>query len=148
MNTASKPRKFMLFPIGFALLAASALAQATEPEPFDVGKYEYDASCAVCHGAKGKGDGPMRAQLVKPVPDLSTLSKRNNGVFPFSRVYDIIDGRAQLAAHGTREMPVWGRIFSRQTSIFYEPYPPFDPEAAVRSRIMALAEYVYRLQGK
>jgi mono/diheme cytochrome c family protein len=148
MNTATTPRKLMMTTLAAAMLAACTVAYAAEPERFDVGKYEYEASCAVCHGAKGKGDGPMRGQLVTPVPDITTLAKRNNGVFPFSRVYDVIDGREKLAAHGTREMPVWGRIYSRQTSIFYEPYPSFDPESAVRSRIMALAEYVYRLQGK
>ena len=145
MNAAPKSCQISIITFAALLLAASAAAYAAEPAPFDVGKYEYESSCAVCHGSQGKGDGPMRGQLVKRVPD---ITKRNNGVFPFSRVYQVIDGREEVLAHGTREMPVWGRIYSRQTSMFYEPYPPFDPESAVRSRIMALAEYVYRLQGK
>ncbi len=148
MNTVTKPRTLFLMPLAAALLAASAAAYAAEPEPVDVGKYEYEGSCAVCHGPAGKGNGPMASQLVKPVADITTLSRGNHGVFPFSRVYQIIDGREEVRAHGSRDMSVWGRIYSHQTSIFFENYPPFDTEAAVRSRIMALTEYVYRLQAK
>jgi mono/diheme cytochrome c family protein len=147
MNTATISRKLVL---AATLFAASGLALAAEPksEPFDVGKAEYQASCAVCHGMKGKGDGPMRSQLVKPVPDITLLARHNHGVFPFNRVYQIIDGREQVLAHGPREMPVWGRVFSRQSSIYFENYPMMDAESAARSRIMALTEYVYRLQAE
>ena len=43
--------------IGFGV---SAWAQE-----IDVGKIEYQSSCAVCHGAdgKGKGKGPLSAEL-------------------------------------------------------------------------------------
>jgi mono/diheme cytochrome c family protein len=148
MNTVTKPRKLLLAQLAALLVAASAAAHAAEPAVVDVGKYEYDGSCAVCHGPAGKGNGPLSLQLSRPVPDLTLLARRNHGVFPFSRVYQIIDGREEIAAHGTRDMPVWGRIFSRQSSIYFENYPPMDQEAAVRSRILALTEYIYRLQAK
>jgi len=112
----------------------------------DIGKMEYDSACAVCHGLKGKGDGPLKSQLTKPVPDLTVLAKNNKGVFPFDRVYQIIDGRQEVKAHGPREMPVWGRAFNTETSIYFDNYPPQDSESAVRSRILALTEYLYRLQ--
>lgn len=148
MNTASFPCKLVFVALATILLAASELAVAAEPGQFDVGKAEYEASCAVCHGMLGKGNGPMRSQLVKPVPDITQLSRHNHGVFPFNRVYQIIDGRAQVMAHGPRDMPVWGRVFSRRSSIYIDNYPIIDAEAATRSRIMALTEYVYRLQAK
>ncbi len=148
MNTVTKPRNLFLAHVAAAVLAASAAAHAADPEPVDVGKYEYDGSCAVCHGPAGKGNGPMASQLVKPVPDITQLAKHNHGVFPFSRVYQVIDGREEVRAHGPRDMPVWGRIYTNQSSIYFENYPPMDPEAAVRSRIMALTEYIYRLQAK
>ena len=69
-------------------------------------------------------------------------------MFPFDRVYQIIDGRQEVKAHGTREMPIWGLAFRRQTSIYYQNYPPQDEESGARSRILALTEYVYRLQAK
>ena len=153
MNTVARSRNPFLVPLAAALLALAAAAHAAEPHaaepaPIDVGKYEYDGSCAVCHGAAGKGNGPMASELVRPVPDLTQLARRNHGIFPFNHVYQVIDGREEVRAHGPRDMPVWGRIYSNQTSIFYEPYPPMDPQAAVHSRIMALTEYIYRLQAK
>jgi hypothetical protein len=69
-------------------------------------------------------------------------------VFPFDRVYQVIDGREQIKAHGTRDMPVWGQAFRRQSSVYFQNYPVEDQESNARSRILALTEYVYRLQVK
>ena len=129
-------------------LSANALALDRSDIKLDIGKMEYDSACAVCHGLTGKGDGPLKSQLTKPVPDLTVLAKNNKGVFPFDRVYQIIDGRQEVKAHGPREMPVWGRAFNTETSIYFDNYPPQDSESAVRSRILALTEYLYRLQNK
>ena len=91
-------------------------------------KYEYRVHCAVCHGLSGKGDGPFADQLKSGtvVPNLTELSKKNNGVFPFMRVYETIES-GKVSAHGTREMPIWG-------------------ERYVRARILALTKYINRLQ--
>ena len=132
---------------GIALMALGAAAQAAD-RIVDVGKGEYNAACATCHGLQGRGDGPMADQLKARVPDLTGLAKANQGVFPFDKVYQIIDGRQEVKAHGTREMPVWGQYFRLQTSAFFENYPASDPESGARSRILALTEYVYRLQRK
>jgi hypothetical protein len=43
--------------------------------------------------------------------DLTQLSKKNDNQFPFWRVYKVIDGREEVMAHGTRDMPVWGAWF-------------------------------------
>ena len=112
----------------------------------DIGKNEYDSSCAACHGQTGKGNGPLQPQLVNLVPDLTVLAKNNNGVFPFERVSKIIDGRQELKTHGPKEMPVWGRVFTLRSSIYNESLSPFEAEVAARGRILALTEYVYRLQ--
>lgn len=125
-----------------------ALIGSSSAENLDIGKNEYDGACAVCHGNNGKGDGPMMSQLVNRVPDLTALARNNNGVFPFDRVYQIIDGRREVKSHGSRDMPVWGRHFNMQSSIYFENYPPQDMESATRSRILALTEYLYRLQAK
>jgi len=94
--------------IGWAGLVGVAVA---EEKVLDVGKGEYDAACAICHGAGGRGDGAYTSQLKGQVPDLTVLAKNNQGVFPFDRVYQIIDGQQELKAHGSREMPIWGRAF-------------------------------------
>jgi cytochrome c1 len=121
---------------------------AISADMIDVGKMEYRSACSACHGYSGKGDGPLKSELKRPLPDLTTLAKDNNGVYPFDRVYQIIDGRAEVKAHGSREMPVWGRAFNLQSSAFFENYPTNDTESAARSRILALTEYLYRLQAK
>ena len=146
MNIGNASRRLVLAS-SFALMLGAAPAGAGD-KPLDIGKGEYEAACAVCHGYQGKGDGPLAAQMKTATPDLTSLARNNGGVFPFDRVYKIIDGRQEVKAHGTLEMPVWGRAFSRQSSIYFENYPSRDPESAVRSRILALTEYLYRLQGK
>jgi mono/diheme cytochrome c family protein len=129
------------------IMLISLSANALAADKLDIGKSEYDSACAVCHGLTGKGDdGPLKSLLARPVPNLTVLARNNKGVFPFDRVYQIIDGRQEVKAHGPREMPVWGRAFSNQSSIYFENYLPQDSESAARSRIIALTEYLYRLQ--
>ena len=73
----------------------------------------FRAYCASCHGETARGTGPLSTQLTRPVPDLTTYTARNGGVFPGERLRQIIAGRGP-AAHGDRTMPVWGAVFSRQ----------------------------------
>ncbi|MEW6291698.1 MAG: c-type cytochrome [Pseudomonadota bacterium] len=113
----------------------------------DIGKIEYEQSCANCHGMDGKGKGSIAQTFQLSVPDITTMAKRNGGVFPVSRVYDLIDGREEVKAHGTREMPIWGKYYSLGAAPRYDDYP-YNPEAAVRGRILALIDYLYRLQQK
>jgi mono/diheme cytochrome c family protein len=145
MKISRKLRTIAATYVGIILISLSANAVAADK--LDIGKSEYDAACAVCHGLSGKGDdGPLKSLLARPVPNLTILAKNNKGVFPFDRVYQIIDGRQEIKAHGPREMPIWGRAFNNQSSIYFENYSPQDSESAARSRILALTEYLYRLQ--
>ena len=74
----------------------------------------YDAYCAVCHGKDGKGTGPMAKSLKPVTPDLTRIAMRNGGNFPLARVQQIISGEVPASkGHGTRDMPVWGPIFSQ-----------------------------------
>jgi mono/diheme cytochrome c family protein len=132
-----------------ALAMVAYSAEKSFPKQFDLGKREYDAKCAVCHGPAGKGDGPYAAMLNAKVADLSTLAQHNNGVFPFQWVQEVIDGRQNFTAHGPREMPIWGLDYLARAEEFYRQGGlPYDAEAYVRARILALTEYVYRLQTK
>ena len=83
----------------------------------------------------------------KAAPDLTLLQRKNNGTYPFDRVYAMIDGRVDVAAHGTPEMPIWGRRYSVEAAEYYVDVP-YEPEAYVRGRILAVTEYVCRLQVK
>jgi len=72
----------------------------------------FRAYCSNCHGATGRGDGTMSGQLRRLPPNLTTFAQRNGGVFPAERVRRVIDGTG-IAAHGDRDMPVWGAVFKR-----------------------------------
>lgn len=141
-----KPGKITAALFGAALMAIAGAASAQDKK-FDFGKREYDSNCASCHGLKGKGDGPYKPFLTKSPTDLSTLSKRNAGVYPFHSVYAIIDGRQDVAAHGPRDMPVWGALYSVKSAEAYMDVP-YSSEAFVRTRVLALTEYISRLQAK
>ena len=90
-------------------------AQSTPPLviPSMYGRDLYEFYCASCHGRDGKGGGPVTPALKTQPPDITKLAIHNGGVFPRARIEAIVTGRADplLAAHGSREMPVWGPIF-------------------------------------
>jgi mono/diheme cytochrome c family protein len=130
-----------------ALVAALALASAgvMAQQRVDMGKREYDNNCAACHGSSGKGNGPYAELLRKSPPDLTMMAKRNGGVFPMSRAYEVIEGAG--VGHGTRDMPIWGQDYNVKAAEYYMDVP-YNPEAYVRTRILALVEYLNRLQTK
>ena len=70
--------------------------------------------CASCHGKSGLGDGPLAESLKTRTPDLTLVAKRNKGRFPAEELVRVIDGRTEVAAHGSREMPVWGLSFRQE----------------------------------
>ncbi|TIU30498.1 MAG: cytochrome c [Mesorhizobium sp.] len=124
---------------GFAALTLSAAAA----QQMSNGEQEYLNSCAVCHGVDGKGDGPLADALRKRPADLTTLTSRNGGEFPYWRVYATIDGRGMIPEHGEREMPVWGDQFLPDD---VKRYGPYGGEAVTTERIHNLAGYVQTLQ--
>ncbi len=137
-------RPTLLVAASLTLLATqSVLAQSGS----DRGKREFENSCAVCHGADGRGGGPLRPFLVKPPSDLGTLAARNGGTFPTRTVMEVIDGRdtPRIGSHGPREMPVWGDVFLEQAQ--QDPtVAKLHPEWSVRARIVALIDYLRQLQ--
>jgi mono/diheme cytochrome c family protein len=102
-------------------LAADQAAPARTTEPVS-GAQLFRTHCASCHGENAGGSGPISVQLRNAVPDLTTFSARNGGMFPAERVRQLIEGRGP-AAHGDRSMPVWGDVFRQQNS---------DADAAMR----------------
>lgn len=128
------------------VIAISVVSTAVAADRIDLGKYEYDSNCVACHGNNLKGGAYVDFLKVTP-PDLTLLSKKNGGTFPLERVYAVIDGRQQIAAHGAREMPIWGRDYQIKAGEFYaDNY--YDPEAFIRGRILALIDYLNRMQAK
>ena len=99
----------------------------------------YKQFCAACHGADGKGSGPATPTLNTRVPDLTTLTKRHDGKFPYDYVTSVLRFGPGFTAHGSSEMPVWGPLFE-----YLENYN----EAAVRQRIKNLCDYLESIQEK
>jgi len=103
------------------------------------GEVIYLRYCAACHGRTLKGDGPVASGLKNSPGDLTTLTQKNKGVFPYDKVAGIIDGRETSRIHGTPDMPVWGEIFAITTGTEAP-----SAEAAVRRITM----YVWGQQTK
>ena len=100
----------------------------------------YARFCASCHGAQGRGDGPVAATLKVEVPELTRLTRAGKP-FPAERVRRIVDGREILAAHGARRKPVWGSEFATATAS--------EPDAGAvqaAAQIDRLVEFLRALQ--
>ncbi|MFQ5569168.1 MAG: c-type cytochrome [Rhodothermales bacterium] len=115
--------------------------QAPPDDPLASGRVSYEAYCMSCHGAEGKGDGEiaMAGDLAVLPSDLTRLSADNDGVFPLDEVYQTIDGRRVVEGHGSRDMPIWGNIWSDKDG---QPVK----EEIVQQRINELVEYIRSLQ--
>jgi mono/diheme cytochrome c family protein len=142
-----------MFVIAAALVGAGASAFAQDKaypgKREDIGKKEYAAHCAICHGIDGKGRGAYK-ELLKTAPaDLTTLAKKNNGAFPIDRVAKAIDGRETIATHGPREMPIWGTELSiRAPGSGSDRANSADEDAYAQSRILAIIDFLFLIQEK
>lgn len=92
-----------------AVLGACASQRASDSAA--AGATLYKTSCAGCHGANATGNGPITPVIGVQPPDLTRIAARRDGTFPELEVWRIIDGQADLTAHGPRHMPVWGYEF-------------------------------------
>ncbi|MEZ5900464.1 MAG: c-type cytochrome [Hyphomicrobiaceae bacterium] len=128
----------------FLAVPVAARAQ-DDAEGDDRALTEYEISCMDCHGPNGRGDGPMAPTLSKRPADLTKIAKANNGVFPEKRIREMIDGRAMVASHGVRDMPVWGARYRNS------PDPddkPSDVDKRARVLIDQLVEFLKSIQEK
>lgn len=137
----------ILFVTPIVAVAALLAAPACAADRASMGAREYQKDCADCHGKGGKGDGLYSVNAKAPLPDLTTLAKRNGGSFPNARVERSIDGRLAIKAHGTSDMPAWGKEYLRRAGEYYGEVA-YDPEAYVRERVTALVAHLERLQSK
>ena len=104
----------------------------------------------VCHGAGGTGNGPMAGELKTPPSDLTQISARHNGVFPFDAIYAKVDGREMVAAHGTTDMPVWGDVYRADVSTMTGERTATQGElnAGIAGRVLSLVYYLQSIQAR
>jgi mono/diheme cytochrome c family protein len=100
------------------------------------GEEMFKAYCAVCHGLDAKGNGPAVPALKKVPGDLTELTKNAGGKFPELRVYHVIQGEVGVAAHGSKDMPIWGEVFREMRK----------GDADVKLRVRNLTKYLESLQ--
>jgi len=103
------------------------------------GKHDFDTLCAPCHGTTGTGEG--RDLTEANPPDITQLSRRNGGKFPFDEVYRNVDGRDMKGSHKRFGMPFWGDYLQKQD----QKNTPVS-NAAVKQRITAIVRFVETLQ--
>jgi mono/diheme cytochrome c family protein len=141
---ATKLLRFTLLLALLSFFAAASFAQTqvkktpVQMTPAASGSQMYAAYCAACHGKDGKGNGPAAASLKPPPSDLTQLAKNNHGKFPDDHVAN--DLRSGVSgAHGSVDMPVWGRLFSSVSG---------HDDSVVQMRISNLVHYLESLQAK
>ena len=129
---------------GVAVLMYTHRAASNDSEGEDpIGLTEYEIACMACHGLDGKGDGPKAQTLATMPADLTRISERNGGEFPARAIYDMIDGRGVIPAHGQRDMPIWGERYRKTGD------PGEDPSAVdqrARALMEALVAYIESIQ--
>jgi mono/diheme cytochrome c family protein len=138
-----------------AVVAAAIGAAAASAEPpsadqddarfrnlmLSLGEREFALHCAVCHGAEGVGNGPAASALRTPPADLTRIAARRGGKFPDGEIAQKIDGRMEVTAHGTREMPVWGVFLAKPIA------EDASGDEVARGRIDLLVEYLRSIQA-
>ena len=129
----------LLFSVCFARAQETKTRVRLNPTAADSGDEMYKEYCADCHGKTGKGDGPAAAALKTPPPDLTLLAKNNGGKFPAHHVRSIIDMGVAEAAHGTKDMPIWGPLFKAISG---------QDSRVVNLRISSLTDYIKAMQTK
>ena len=132
-----------------ASVALFAMAQQAVPKVATVpirqtavssGPQMYTTYCASCHGASANGNGPAAPALNFPPTDLTTLSKKNGGVFPSDHIAAVLQFGVETPAHGSAAMPVWGDLLLSLHS------GNSNPDVLVHQRITNLTDYLKTIQ--
>ena len=102
------------------------------------GKVHFMKYCSSCHGEDGRG---LTIDTLNQQPaDLTQISKSyRTSKFPILEIAHMIDGRQMPNAHGDRQMPVWGEVFSEQEHL---------DEDQIKGKLAEIISYLMILQEK
>lgn len=135
MTIASKSILAALLVIGSAISAAAAQKSVAQ------GRTYYLQYCASCHGENGDGRGPMASSLKQQPADLRMLGDKYGTPLSIEKVATFVDGREAVAAHGPRDMPVWGERF-------YDIWNAKGSRGGMPGRITKIVLYLRTIQLK
>lgn len=122
------------------LVAPIAAGDDRPPTGAEGGKIIFMQLCASCHGKDARGDGPVASSLKKAPANLTMIQQKSDGQFPVERIAAFIDGREWVAAHGPRDMPVWGQEMGTLV------IPEFKRELRISEAISMLVDYLKTIQ--
>ena len=131
-------RSIVLVLMGVCFVSEPVSAESEINSAFEAGRQRFEQNCGICHGLDGKGMGAFSELLNVVPPDLTVLTKRNNGYFPFTDIYNAIDGRNIPLSHGSAGMPIWGDRYKQSVTD--------GSETLVRGRILEVILYLQWLQ--
>jgi mono/diheme cytochrome c family protein len=101
------------------------------------GKAHFDKYCSTCHGSDTKGL-KIDSFALQPADLTIIQAKRRLNEFPILEIARIIDGRNMPKAHGIRNMPVWGEVFSTQEHL---------DEKQIKGKLGEIIAYLMTIQG-
>jgi mono/diheme cytochrome c family protein len=119
--------------------AVDAVVVEAVYNPAERGQQLFAEYCQSCHGVEGRGNGPLADLLKIPPPDLTLIQERASDVFPVDMLATYIDGRSGVESHGSRNMPVWGNIWTDTEG-------GADADQAVAEQINELIEFIRTIQ--
>ena len=104
-NDRSRASVLALAAVSLWLLVAWGMPAQAEPYP---GEADYMRYCSACHGETADGKGPV-ANVLSPNPPALTRLQAKFGKPLGTDLVTFVMGRTMPRAHGTSDMPVWGR---------------------------------------
>ena len=131
----------LLLCIATVVLFHTSAVFASDDSAIIAGANTFAQNCAACHGVDAKGREDTR--LSKPPSDLTRIRERNNGEFPMTKVYTVIDGQHDAHADGGRVMPIWRSRFLEES--IWEGCSQIE-DTVVHGKILELLLYLDSIQ--
>jgi len=131
-----------VFTLALVACTGETPAPTTPESRAELGRSWFRSYCVACHGVDARGNGPVAPHLTTPPSDLTRIAARQGGHFDKGEVAAFIDGRQRVAAHGSPEMPVWGRALDDRRSEGFA-----DETLLAPGSIYLIVEYLESIQA-
>jgi mono/diheme cytochrome c family protein len=123
--------------LALGMLSLSWVGGLATADEATQGRALFMQYCASCHGPNGAGNGPLASSLSTPPANLRLLALHFGNPLPQDVIARFIDGRAEVKAHGPRDMPVWGERFYAESN---------GEEHKVADRVAKLVAFLQSIQ--
>jgi mono/diheme cytochrome c family protein len=131
----------LILPLTLAAIASCMPTDIARSSRTPSGAEDFATYCAGCHGSTGEGNGPQAAALPTRPANLTTLSARNGGTFPMTRVMAKIWGYTERDG---QVMPQFAPLLDSENLVLFDSGDGIDTPTPLR--LVQLAQYVQTLQ--